>query len=114
MTADQDIERIAARNVIASVPYEISPLDVSLLLKEIERLNAIQRDFHNLDDVAEIRRLREMLNVAHSALLSFVTTYNGKPIRFREAEKVSGDDLTAAYDKLDAFLYPASAVDVGG
>jgi len=28
---------------------------------EIERLQNIQRDFHNLDDVAEIRRLREVL-----------------------------------------------------
>ena len=28
---------------------------------EIERLQFIQREFHNLDDVAEIKRLRELL-----------------------------------------------------
>ena len=31
--------------------------------REIERLNAIQRDFHNLDDVAEIRRLRQAVRL---------------------------------------------------
>jgi len=30
---------------------------------EIERLQNIQRDFHNLDDVAEIRRLRQAVRL---------------------------------------------------
>lgn len=51
-------------------------------------------------------RMRELLVVASEALTAFTTTYNGRPSRFAEAEKTSGEIIMAAADKVDAFLYP--------
>lgn len=54
----------------------------------------------------ENQRMRDLLVVASEALSAFTTTYNGRPSRFAEAERASGEIIMAAGDKVDQFLYP--------
>jgi hypothetical protein len=42
--------------------------EIRRLRTEVERLEYIQREFHNIDDVQEIRSLREALGKAHAAI----------------------------------------------
>jgi hypothetical protein len=58
---------------------------------EIERLEFIQRDFHNLDDVAEIKKLR-------TALEQISTTFHGNPTRYMEAANIAVEIADSALD----------------
>jgi hypothetical protein len=60
--------------------------DFERAMREIERLQNIQRDFHNLDDVETIRRMRVLLQRLHSMLVARDVVVFQRELGFIEAE----------------------------
>lgn len=110
-----EIENVRLANIEGSQWVDCAKRDIERLTADLALAQGLAADrnvriamiaYERDCAVEKLAELRKMLDGAHTALLGFVTTYNGNPTRFREAEKATGEELDAAYEKLDAFLYP--------